>query len=791
MSFEMSQDAHLSPLLPPEYQEGELPHAAEYDEFVKARLQLSVGAAAARLSSILGLEADATHELIRSSLDKPVATQLSLRTLFDSIPNYNGSDLHLDNKPVAAVIDLDEHRHKHTEHEAKPNSEGGFTALKHFELSSPIEVRRARKSIERIPESIQDISTKERDEMCREIISYLRSVPDTETLQDRRLQSSLHALREACHTKIIQLSEPAINYWKRKYALRGSDEREEFDAIIHQSVVLASERFDHRYQNFFATFVDRTISGNLKRHIRDKLIRASGIPRSQTELVSNLKKFMETTGKDFDSAVAELGADPDFAKEAYENVQNFKATTSLDIPEVGMRISGENSLSVSPEDQVTTRILSDELQDMLTSLNLDKRSILVMYHRYGITASSDGTFYYDLHFEKLSTTVIAKTLGLSQSYVSRIAVDMLKKLKEGIETTNEIEDDFSTSIITHDEESSYPPSESPASSTTKTPDNVQPHKTRKRSDTPSTPLSSSTQRYLLEIGRYPLLDAAREVELGSIIQEGLAAAGRLSELSSDYSLEERQQDMRLVQLGQEAKKDFIQSNLRLVVSVAKRYRTKAGENFELLDLIQEGNLGLEHAVDKFDPEKGFKFSTYATFWIKQSINRGIGRTADIIRIPSDEMRADVKRYWANRDESDASLEQLFGWDPDYMAEIKELSLVYYVTSSDTPIGDDSATLGDFLSDPRDSGEYDSVNRGIMEQDLISTLESILTDREMDFIRMRMGLNSSGERFSYREVGLEFGITAEAARRFIKRSISKLRSPEYQDVMEPYKILLED
>jgi RNA polymerase primary sigma factor len=266
-------------------------------------------------------------------------------------------------------------------------------------------------------------------------------------------------------------------------------------------------------------------------------------------------------------------------------------------------------------------------------------------------------------------------------------------------------------------------------------------------------MSDSIGMYLNEIGKVSLLDANEEKELSRVIEDGRAAAERLA--NGERSVELR----RAAAAGAAAKDRFIRSNLRLVVSIARRYPLPQG--MDLGDLIQEGNLGLEHAVDKFDWRRGFKFSTYATFWIRQSIGRALDQKGSLIRIPGD--RAAALRSALRQGGGDVDTLDAFN---------AELHLLTSTASLDKTIGDDGdATLGDLLPDDELSPE-DIVLAGV-ESDLVSELLETLDARARFAVEARFGL-LDGERKSFREVGQELSITAEAARRLVNRALANLR-----------------
>src|SRR5215470_10025970 len=267
-------------------------------------------------------------------------------------------------------------------------------------------------------------------------------------------------------------------------------------------------------------------------------------------------------------------------------------------------------------------------------------------------------------------------------------------------------------------------------------------------------MSDSVGQYLNEIGLVPLLTAQEERELSQIIEKGHAAQVRLD------AGERGRQLQREVRAAAEAKDRFIRSNLRLVVSVARRYPLPPG--MELLDLIQEGNLGLEHAVDKFDWRKGFKFSTYATFWIRQAIGRALDQKASLVRLPGDRsasLRAALRQVSGDGDELD-----------DEHARLHRLTTP---TSLDRTIGDDDSNkLIDLLADENSPSPEAQVMAQVEEQ-MITDLLSVLDARARYAVEQRFGLHN-GRKRSYREVGEELGVTAEAARRLVKRAVSAVR-----------------
>jgi len=266
-------------------------------------------------------------------------------------------------------------------------------------------------------------------------------------------------------------------------------------------------------------------------------------------------------------------------------------------------------------------------------------------------------------------------------------------------------------------------------------------------------MSDSVGQYLNEIGLVPLLTAEEERELSKIIERGHKARLRKKAGETGAEFDRAIADAAI------AKDRFIRANLRLVVSVARRYPMPPG--MELLDLIQEGNLGLEHAVDKFDWRKGFKFSTYATFWIRQAIGRALDQKASLVRLPGDRsasLRAALRAVSGDSDELD-----------DEHARLHRLTTP---TSLDRPVGDDDGSeLIDLIADVKPGPEDMLLDR---EQDsLVTSLLDVLEPRARYAVEQRFGIHD-GRKRSYREVGDELGVTAEAARRLVKRAVNTVR-----------------
>src|SRR3954469_11215447 len=267
-------------------------------------------------------------------------------------------------------------------------------------------------------------------------------------------------------------------------------------------------------------------------------------------------------------------------------------------------------------------------------------------------------------------------------------------------------------------------------------------------------MSDSVGQYLNEIGLVPLLTALEERELSQIIEKG-----RDAQIALDAG-ERGRELQRAVRAAANAKDRFIRANLRLVVSVARRYPLPPG--MELLDLIQEGNLGLEHAVDKFDWRKGFKFSPYATFWIRQAIGRALDQKASLVRLPGDRsasLRAALRQGSGDGDELDA--------------EHARLHRLATPTSLDRVVGDDDGSeLVDLLAD--DNPGPEELTLASEEDRMVTSLLDVLDGRARFAVEQRFGLHD-GRKRSYREVGEELGVTAEAARRMVKRAVNAVRN----------------
>lgn len=272
-------------------------------------------------------------------------------------------------------------------------------------------------------------------------------------------------------------------------------------------------------------------------------------------------------------------------------------------------------------------------------------------------------------------------------------------------------------------------------------------------------INDPVRMYLREIGRIPLLSREEEITLAQRVDQG----------------------------EQRAKDKLIQSNLRLVVSIAKKYM---GRGMSFLDLIQEGNKGLIRAVEKYDWTKGFKFSTYATWWIRQAITRAIADQARTIRIPVHMVETINKLIRTQRrlmqelgreptpEEVGTELEI----EPDKVREILKIS--QKTTSLETPIGDEEDSfLGDFIADETQASPYEATSKQLMQENVQEVINS-LSDREAKVLKMRFGLNGQ-KPMTLEEVGREFGVTRERIRQIESKALRKLRHPSRRKKLQDY------
>ena len=300
------------------------------------------------------------------------------------------------------------------------------------------------------------------------------------------------------------------------------------------------------------------------------------------------------------------------------------------------------------------------------------------------------------------------------------------------------------------------------------------------------PTNDPVRMYLKEIGRVALLTAQEEVELAQRIDSGVLATEAVQE-GYEYS-EEEERDLKWRQTdGGRAKRHLVEANLRLVVSIAKRY---VGRGMAFLDLIQEGNLGLIRAVEKFDHTKGFKFSTYATWWIRQAITRAIADQARTIRIPVHMVEtinklARIQRQLLQdlgREPTADEIALQMEIPPEKVREIQKIS--QEPVSLETPIGEEEDShLGDFIEDSEAVVPLERASFTLLQEQLNSVLHT-LSGREREVVEMRFGLRD-GQPRTLEDVGKRFGVTRERIRQIESKTLSKLRHPSRSQKLRDY------
>ncbi len=303
-------------------------------------------------------------------------------------------------------------------------------------------------------------------------------------------------------------------------------------------------------------------------------------------------------------------------------------------------------------------------------------------------------------------------------------------------------------------------------------------------------IDDPVRMYLKEIGKVPLLNPDEETELAQVMSAGLLAAEQLESMDQEAMPEDELRQMKkLIKQGERAKQKLAEANLRLVVSIAKRY---VGRGMLFLDLIQEGNLGLIKAVEKFDYTKGYKFSTYATWWIRQAITRAIADQARTIRIPVHMVETINKVIRVSR-----QLLQELGHDPtpeeisaemnmsvDKVREI--LKIAQEPVSLETPIGEEEDShLGDFIEDSKVAEPSEAASFTLLKEQLVDVL-STLTPREEKVLKLRFGIEDGRTR-TLEEVGKEFNVTRERIRQIEAKALRKLRHPSRSKKLKDFLI----
>jgi RNA polymerase primary sigma factor len=311
-----------------------------------------------------------------------------------------------------------------------------------------------------------------------------------------------------------------------------------------------------------------------------------------------------------------------------------------------------------------------------------------------------------------------------------------------------------------------------------------------RKDAEMTASADSVRAYLKQIGKVALLNAEEEVDLAKRIEAGLYAAERLRQLEvagEKLPLQQRRDLSWIVRDGERAKNHLLEANLRLVVSLAKRY---TGRGMAFLDLIQEGNLGLIRAVEKFDYTKGYKFSTYATWWIRQAITRAMADQARTIRIPVHMVEVinklgRIQRELLQdlgREPTPEELAKEMDITPDKVLEIQQYARE--PISLDQTIGDEGdSQLGDFIEDSEAVVAVDAVSFTLLQDQLQSVLHT-LSEREAGVVKLRFGL-TDGQPRTLDEIGQVYGVTRERIRQIESKTMSKLRHPSRSQVLRDY------
>ncbi len=298
-------------------------------------------------------------------------------------------------------------------------------------------------------------------------------------------------------------------------------------------------------------------------------------------------------------------------------------------------------------------------------------------------------------------------------------------------------------------------------------------------------LGDSVRLYLREIGQVPLLTTEQEQKLARAIADGLTAQRRLETLPPDSI--EAAKLRAVIAAGDNARQQMAAANLRLVVSIAKRYRDRG---LPLLDLIQEGSLGLLRAIEKFDVTKGYKFSTYATWWIKQALSRALADQSRLVRLPVhlgetlNRIQAARRQLTQNlgREPNDSELAAALGMSEEKLRELRRTA--QDPVSLATPVGEEAdSTLADFIPDPHALDADDAAASGMLRAQIAAALDQ-LTERERRVLELRYGL-ADGQPRTLEEVGRAFGVTRERVRQIEVKALRKLRHPRLGKLLKDY------
>ena len=426
-------------------------------------------------------------------------------------------------------------------------------------------------------------------------------------------------------------------------------------------------------------------------------------------------------------------------------------------------------------------VSADELRDALAQYPLDAQQFQALeelLRQNNIVITNEADYSIESEFIEDDSTVDkieAPALGQDDLVLEDIGVDLTGELSGELEDTDDILEG-----IPEDELKSAESIEMvlPQLSTR----GKKSAKRRLASDSSTVMLTGDPVRmYLKEIGKVRLLTAPEEIDLAMKIEAGLEATDQLDEAEAkgvELTRQEKRRLGRVEQMGLDAKQQLIEANLRLVVSIAKRY---VGRGMLFLDLIQEGNLGLIRAVEKFDYTKGFKFSTYATWWIRQAITRAIADQARTIRIPVHMVETinklvRIQRQLLQKLGREPTADEIgeeMGMTADRIREIQKIS--QEPVSLETPIGEEEdSQLGDFLEDHTAEAPPEAASFTMLQEQLTKVLDS-LAERERKVISLRFGLEDGRPR-TLEEVGHEFGVTRERIRQIESKTLAKLRHP---------------